>query len=258
MTHYSAAADAFARLLQIMDELRQKCPWDREQTLDSLRHLTIEETYELSDAILANDLQALKNELGDLLLHVVFYAKIGSEEQSFDMAAVIDHLSQKLIRRHPHIYGDVQAETEHQVKGNWEAIKLWEGAKSVLGGVPSSLPALIKAWRIQEKVASVGFEWGEMSGVVDKMREELDELLAEIEREPRDAERVQHELGDLLFSVVNLARWLKINPDEALERTNRRFMDRFRHIEARARESGRSVADLSLDEMEAYWQEAKG
>lgn len=257
MNDHKSAAQAFESLLEIMDELREKCPWDRKQTLETLRHLTIEETYELSEAILDQDLQALKNELGDLLLHVVFYARIGSEERAFDMRGVIDHLCEKLIRRHPHIYGDTKVNDDEDVKQNWEAIKLREGAKSVLGGVPASLPALIKAWRIQEKVGSVGFEWDEIGGVLSKLREEMDELQAEIEREPRDEDRLADEMGDLLFSVVNLSRWLKVNPDEALERTNRKFIRRFQHIESRAAESGKAVSELSLAEMDVFWEEAK-
>lgn len=257
MNDHQSAAQAFEGLLKIMDELREKCPWDRKQTLETLRHLTIEETYELSEAILDQDLSALKNELGDLMLHVVFYARIGSEERAFDMRAVIDHLCEKLIRRHPHIYGDTEVRDDEDVKQNWEAIKLREGAKSVLGGVPASLPALIKAWRIQEKVGSVGFEWDEIGGVLAKLREEIDELQAEIEREPREEDRLADEMGDLLFSVVNLSRWLKVNPDEALERTNRKFIRRFQHIEARAAESGKAVSELTLAEMDVFWEEAK-
>ena len=223
---------AIDRLLTIMDELREQCPWDRKQTFESLRHLTIEETYELGDAILERNLEEIKNELGDLLLHIAFYAKLGSEEKAFDMADIAHSISEKLIHRHPHIYGDVKVENEEDVKKNWEALKLKEGKKSVLSGVPKGLPALVKAQRIQDKVAGVGFDWEAPEQVKEKVQEEWNELKAEIEKGDQDG--MEAEFGDLLFSLINYARFLKINPDTALERTNQKFTKRFNYLEAKA------------------------
>ena len=248
--------EAFQRLLNIMDDLRAQCPWDKKQTMQSLRHLTIEETYELGDAILDNDLQEVKKELGDLLLHIVFYAKIGSETGDFDIADVANGVCEKLIIRHPHIYGDVKVEDEEDVKRNWEKIKLKEGNKSVLGGVPKSLPALVKASRIQEKAAGVGFDWDNIDDVFAKVKEEIEELHAEVKAQKHTA--IEAEFGDVLFSLINYARFLKVNPEDALERTNKKFIARFQYLERKAAESGKSLRDMTLAEMEAYWQEAKG
>ena len=220
---------ALDRLLTIMDELREKCPWDKKQTIESLRHLTIEETYELGDAILENNLSEIKNELGDLLLHIVFYSKIGSETNDFDFEDVANSISDKLISRHPHIYGDVRVNNEEEVKQNWESLKLKEGKKSVLEGVPKSLPALVKASRIQDKVAGVGFDWEEPQQVFDKVKEELQELDDEISK--NNADKIEAEFGDVLFSMINYARFLKINPENALERTNKKFIKRFQYLE---------------------------
>ena len=247
---------AFGRLLDIMDDLRAKCPWDKKQTMESLRHLTIEETYELGDAILNNDLQEVKKELGDLLLHIVFYAKIGSETGDFDIADVANGVCEKLIVRHPHIYGDVKVANEEDVKRNWEKIKLQEGNKSVLGGVPQSLPALVKASRIQDKAAGVGFDWENIDDVFAKIKEEIDELHAEVKAQKHTA--IEAEFGDVLFSLINYARFLKVNPEDALERTNKKFITRFQYLECKAAESGKSLRDMTLAEMESYWQEAKG
>lgn len=246
---------AFERLLNIMDDLRAKCPWDKKQTMQSLRHLTIEETYELGDAILSNDLQEVKKELGDLLLHIVFYAKIGSETNSFNIADVANGVCEKLIERHPHIYGDVQVNNEEDVKHNWEKIKLKEGNKSVLGGVPKSLPALVKATRIQDKAAGVGFDWDNIDDVFAKIKEEIDELHAEVKAEQQS--NIESEFGDVLFSLINYARFLKVNPEDALERTNRKFIARFQYLEEKATAQGKSLKDMTLQEMETYWQEAK-
>ncbi|WP_454961773.1 nucleoside triphosphate pyrophosphohydrolase [Capnocytophaga leadbetteri] len=248
--------EAFQRLLNIMDDLRAQCPWDKKQTMQSLRHLTIEETYELGDAILDNDLQEVKKELGDLLLHIVFYAKIGSETGDFDIADVANGVCEKLIIRHPHIYGDVKVDNEEDVKRNWEKIKLKEGNKSVLGGVPKSLPALVKASRIQDKAAGVGFDWDNIDDVFAKVKEEIEELHAEVKAEKHTA--IEAEFGDVLFSLINYARFLKVNPEDALERTNKKFIARFQYLERKAAESGKSLRDMTLAEMEAYWQEAKG
>ena len=247
---------AFGRLLDIMDDLRAKCPWDKKQTMESLRHLTIEETYELGDAILNNDLQEVKKELGDLLLHIVFYAKIGSETGDFDIADVANGVCEKLIVRHPHIYGDVKVANEEDVKRNWEKIKLQEGNKSVLGGVPQSLPALVKASRIQDKAAGVGFDWENIDDVFAKIKEEIDELHAEVKAQKHTA--IEAEFGDVLFSLINYARFLKVNPEDAFERTNKKFITRFQYLERKAAESGKSLRDMTLAEMESYWQEAKG
>lgn len=246
---------AFERLLNIMDDLRAKCPWDKKQTMESLRHLTIEETYELGDAILSNDLQEVKKELGDLLLHIVFYAKIGSETNSFNIADVANGVCEKLIERHPHIYGDVQVNNEEDVKRNWEKIKLKEGNKSVLGGVPKSLPALVKATRIQDKAAGVGFDWDNINDVFAKIKEEIDELHAEVKAQKQS--NIESEFGDVLFSLINYARFLKVNPEDALERTNRKFIARFQYLEEKATAQGKSLKDMTLQEMETYWQEAK-
>ena len=248
--------EAFQRLLNIMDDLRAQCPWDKKQTMQSLRHLTIEETYELGDAILDNDLQEVKKELGDLLLHIVFYAKIGSETGDFDIADVANGVCEKLIIRHPHIYGDVKVDNEEDVKRNWEKIKLKEGNKSVLGGVPKSLPALVKASRIQDKAAGVGFDWDNIDDVFAKVKEEIEELHAEVKARKHTA--IEAEFGDVLFSLINYARFLKVNPEDALERTNKKFIARFQYLERKAAESGKSLRDMTLAEMEAYWQEAKG
>ncbi len=248
--------EAFQRLLNIMDDLRAQCPWDKKQTMQSLRHLTIEETYELGDAILDNDLQEVKKELGDLLLHIVFYAKIGSETGDFDIADVANGVCDKLIIRHPHIYGDVKVDNEEDVKRNWEKIKLKEGNKSVLGGVPKSLPALVKASRIQDKAAGVGFDWDNIDDVFAKVKEEIEELHAEVKAQKHTA--IEAEFGDVLFSLINYARFLKVNPEDALERTNKKFIARFQYLEHKAAESGKSLRDMTLAEMEAYWQEAKG
>ena len=247
---------AFQRLLNIMDDLRAQCPWDKKQTMQSLRYLTIEETYELGDAILDNDLQEVKKELGDLLLHIVFYAKIGSETGDFDIADVANGVCDKLIIRHPHIYGDVKVDDEEDVKRNWEKIKLKEGNKSVLGGVPKSLPALVKASRIQDKAAGVGFDWDNIDDVFAKVKEEIEELHAEVKAQKHTA--IEAEFGDVLFSLINYARFLKVNPEDALERTNKKFIARFQYLERKAAESGKSLRDMTLAEMEAYWQEAKG
>ena len=248
--------EAFQRLLNIMDDLRAQCPWDKKQTMQSLRHLTIEETYELGDAILDNNLQEVRKELGDLLLHIVFYAKIGSETGDFDIADVANGVCEKLIIRHPHIYGDVKVDDEEDVKRNWEKIKLKEGNKSVLGGVPKSLPALVKASRIQDKAAGVGFDWDNIDDVFAKVKEEIEELHAEVKAQKHTA--IEAEFGDVLFSLINYARFLKVNPEDALERTNKKFIARFQYLERKAAESGKSLRDMTLAEMEAYWQEAKG
>ena len=248
--------EAFQRLLNIMDDLRAQCPWDKKQTMQSLRHLTIEETYELGDAILDNDLQEVKKELGDLLLHIVFYAKIGSETGDFDIADVANGVCEKLIIRHPHIYGDVKVDNEEDVKRNWEKIKLKEGNKSVLGGVPKSLPALVKASRIQDKAAGVGFDWDNIDDVFAKVKEEIEELHAEVKAQKHTT--IEAEFGDVLFSLINYARFLKVNPEDALERTNKKFIARFQYLEHKATESGKSLRDMTLAEMETYWQEAKG
>jgi XTP/dITP diphosphohydrolase len=246
---------AFERLLNIMDELREQCPWDKKQTMESLRHLTIEEVYELGDAILDQDLEEIKKELGDLLLHIVFYAKIGSETRHFDIADVANTICDKLIDRHPHIYGDVEVADEEEVKQNWEQLKLKEGKKSVLEGVPRSLPAMVKANRIQDKVAGVGFDWEAPEQVFEKVKEELEELQHEVKQ--RDQEAMESEFGDVLFSFINYARFLKINPENALERTNKKFIARFQYLEQKSKEIGKPLSAMSLDEMDIYWEEAK-
>lgn len=246
---------AFDRLLTIMDELRVGCPWDKKQTMQSLRHLTIEETYELGDAILDNDLEEVKKELGDLLLHIVFYAKIGSETSDFDIADVADSISDKLISRHPHIYGDVDVADAKEVERNWEKLKLKEGKNSVLEGVPKGLPALVKASRIQDKVAGVGFDWEEPQQVFEKVQEELSELQYEISA--HNQEKIEAEFGDVLFSIINYARFLKVDPESALERTNKKFITRFQYLEGKAKELGKDLSDMTLSEMDVFWEEAK-
>lgn len=249
--------EAFGRLLDIMDELREKCPWDREQTNESLRANTIEETYELSEAILADDNDEIKKELGDLLLHVVFYSKIGEEKEAFDVADVCHAISDKLVFRHPHVFGDAQADSAGTVEKSWEQIKLKEkgGNKTVLEGVPASLPTLVKAYRIQDKARNFGFDWDQREQVWDKVKEEIGELEQEIES--MDTDRTEAEFGDVLFAIINAARLYDVNPDNALERTNRTFIRRFTYMEKKAKEQGRSLREMTLDEMEAIWQEAK-
>lgn len=251
--------EAFGRLLKIMDELRAQCPWDREQTLDSLRHLTLEETYELSDAILEKDMDGINKELGDLMLHIVFYAKLGSEQNAFDIKSVLDSICEKLIRRHPHIYGEVEVKDATEVRENWEKIKMNEGRESVLGGVPNSLPALVKAYRMQEKASGVGFDWEHPGQVWDKVVEELHEFRAEVEKtaEEKDREHLELEFGDLLFALVNYARFIGVNPETALERTNRKFIRRFQYLEKNAKASGKMLHQMSLEEMDVFWNEAK-
>ena len=238
-----------------MDDLREKCPWDKKQTLESLRHLTIEETYALADAILENDLQEIKKELGDVLLHIVFYAKIGSEKNAFDMADIANSISDKLIDRHPHIYGDVKVDNEEDVKKNWEQLKLKEGKKSVLEGVPKSLPAVVKANRIQDKVAGVGFDWEKPEQVWEKVQEELSELNTEIEK--GNKENIEKEFGDVLFSMINYARFIGVNPENALEKTNKKFINRFQYLEEAAKKEGKKLSEMSLAEMDVFWDEAK-
>ncbi len=255
MTTRKEQLEAFDRLLDIMDELREKCPWDKKQTLQSLRHLTIEETYELGDAILDNDLQEVKKELGDVLLHIIFYAKIGSETQDFDIGDVMTSISEKLIYRHPHIYGDITVNDEEEVKQNWEQLKLKEGKKSVLEGVPNSLPAMIKANRVQDKVAGVGFDWEKPEQVWEKVQEELSELNQEIENGTQAS--IESEFGDVLFSMINYARFIKVNPENALERTNKKFISRFQYLEEASKKAGKSLKEMTLAEMDVYWNEAK-
>lgn len=246
---------AFNRLLDIMDELREKCPWDKKQTLESLRHLTIEETYELADAILDNDLEEIKNELGDVLLHIIFYAKIGSEKKAFDIGDVANAISDKLIDRHPHIYGDVNVESVEDVQRNWEELKLKEGKESVLEGVPKSLPAVIKAYRIQDKVAGVGFDWEQPEQVWEKVQEELSELNEEIKN--NNTENIEKEFGDVLFSMINYARFINVNPENALEKTNKKFIKRFQFLEQAAKKEGKKLSDMSLVEMDVHWENSK-
>ncbi len=245
---------AFERLLVIMDELRAKCPWDMKQTMESLRHLTIEETYELSDAIIDGDLNEIKKELGDIMLHLVFYSKIGSESGAFDIADVLHGVCEKLISRHPHIYGDVVVSGEEEVKANWEKLKLKEGNKSVLEGVPKSLPSLVKASRIQDKARGVGFDWDHAGQVWEKVQEEISELKAEVDS---GSDKIEEEFGDVLFSLINYARFLNINPDDALERTNRKFIKRFQFLERESLKDGKELGAMSLDEMDVYWNRAK-
>ncbi len=247
--------EAFGKLLDVMDDLREKCPWDKKQTLESLRPLTIEETYELADAILENDLNEIKKELGDVLLHIVFYSKIGSEKNAFDIADVCNDIVAKLIHRHPHIYGDVKVKDETEVKENWEKLKLKEGKKSVFEGVPSSLPSMVKAIRLQEKAKGVGFEWPNANGAIEKMSEELEELKEAISQ--KNEIEIEKEFGDFIFSTVNASRYFKVNADNALEKTNLKFKARFEHIEKRAKEEGLEMGHISLEQMDAFWDEAK-
>ncbi len=253
--------EAFDRLLTIMDELRANCPWDKKQTMETLRHLTIEETFELSDSILDGNLPEIKKELGDIMLHMVFYAKIADESSAFDLSDVLHSICDKLVHRHPHIYGDVNVENEEQVKQNWEKLKLKEkGNKSVLGGVPKTLPALIKAMRIQEKARGVGFDWEEKEQVWEKVEEEMREFRNEFnaaDDKPIDKTRATSEFGDLIFSLINYARFVDINPEEALERTNKKFIKRFTYLETESAKDGKKIADMTLAEMDKYWEEAK-
>ena len=246
---------SFNKLLDVMDELREKCPWDKKQTFETLRHLTIEETYELADAILEDDKEEIKKELGDLLLHIVFYAKIGSETDSFDLGSISDSIVEKLIHRHPHIYGDVEVANEEEVKKNWEKLKLKEGKTSVLEGVPKSLPALVKANRIQDKVAGVGFDWENPNQVWLKVQEELSELNEEVDSGNKD--NIEAEFGDVLFSMINYARFINVNPENALERTNKKFTKRFQYLEEEAKKNNKKLSDMTLSEMDVYWDEAK-
>ena len=247
---------AFQHLLDIMDDLRAKCPWDKKQTLKSLRHLTIEETYELADAILENNLDEIKGELGDLMLHIVFYAKIGSELGAFDINDVLEGINNNLIKRHPHIYGNVKAETAEEVKDNWEKIKLRGGKKRVLSGVPKSLPAMIKAYRIQDKVKGVGFDWEAPNQVWDKVQEEMEELKNEVDN-GGSSKKTEEEFGDLLFALINYARFIGVNPENALELTNKKFIRRFEHLEAQAKKAGKDMKRMNLAEMDIFWNEAK-
>jgi len=248
---------AFKRLIEIMNELRQKCPWDKKQTLESLRTLTIEETYELADAIIKSDMQELKKELGDLFLHIVFYAKIGAEKNTFNLTDVIEGINEKLVHRHPHVFGDVNVKDSKEVEENWESIKLKEKdrKKAVLSGVPDSLPALVKANRIQQKVRGVGFDWEKRTQIWDKVKEELQELQDEVESE--DYDKIEAEFGDLLFSLINAARLYDIDPETALERTNKKFISRFNYLEEHTLKKGVSLKDMSLDEMNVIWEKAK-
>jgi len=255
MTNRPTQLKAFDRLLTIMDQLREQCPWDQKQTMETLRPLTIEETYELGDAILDADLNEVKGELGDLLLHIVFYSRIGSETNDFDISDVINGICEKLIYRHPHIYSDVKVKDETEVKQNWEKLKLKEGKLSVLQGVPKSLPALVKACRIQEKVAGVGFDWEHSDQVWSKVEEEIGELKEEIVNKNQDA--IEDEFGDVLFSLINYARFLNINPENALERTNKKFIKRFQYLEKKANGLQKSLSEMTLAEMDVYWDEAK-
>jgi len=246
---------SFERLLTIMDELRSQCPWDKKQTLESLRYLTIEETYELADAILEKDMDEIKGELGDLMLHMVFYSKIASETNNFDVADVLNTVCDKLIERHPHIYGDVVAETEEAVKENWEKIKLKSGKKSVLEGVPKSLPAMVKATRIQEKARGVGFDWDNKEQVFEKVKEEFEELHTEVE--VNDVSAIEDEFGDVLFSMINYARFIGVDPEMALERTNKKFIKRFQYLESESKSDGKIMGEMTLEEMDEYWNRAK-
>lgn len=250
-------AESFLKLLKIMDELREQCPWDKKQTIESIRHLTIEETFELSDAILKNDLNEVKKELGDLMLHIVFYSRIASETKAFNIKDVIDSLCEKLIFRHPHIYGDVKVENENDVKQNWEQLKQKEanGNKTVLSGVPNSMPALLKAYRIQEKARAVGFDWDKPEQVFEKVKEELNEFESEVKQ--KNTALAEKEFGDVLFSLINYARFLNINPEDALEQTNKKFIKRFNYMEAKVKELGKQIADCKLEELDKYWEEAK-
>jgi XTP/dITP diphosphohydrolase len=263
MKDYTAQKEAFGRMLQIMDELREQCPWDKKQTFESLRHLTIEETYELADAIIDKNIQGIKKELGDVLLHIVFYARIGSETNDFDIADVIHAECDKLVSRHPHIYGDVKVENEEQVKENWEKIKLKEkdsltaeGFNSVLNGVPVSLPAMVKSTRIQEKARAVGFDWEKPEQVWGKVYEEMDELLEEV-KQGSPVEKMEDEFGDVLFALINYARFLGVNPEDALERTNKKFIRRFQYLERETQKEGKKLSEMTLAEMDEYWERSK-
>lgn len=255
MTNRGKQLQAIDRLLTIMDELREKCPWDRKQTFKSLRHLTIEETYELSESLLSGDYDEIKSELGDLLLHIIFYAKIGSEQSSFDIADVANCISDKLIKRHPHVYGDVEANSDEEVKQNWEKIKLKENNKGVLSGVPASLPPLVKAYRMQEKAAGVGFDWSHINGVIQKIEEELREFYYEVNQ--KNQKRAEEEFGDLLFSLVNYARFMGINPDDALSNANQKFHKRFVKMESKISDRQIEMSQLDHDSWEKLWQEVK-
>ncbi|MCS7019221.1 MAG: nucleoside triphosphate pyrophosphohydrolase [Cytophagales bacterium] len=261
--HHPKYAQAFARLLSIMNDLREQCPWDKQQTMESLRHLTIEETYELSDAILQNNLEEVKKELGDLLLHIVFYARIAAEQNAFDIADVLQQVCEKLIRRHPHIYGNLQVADEQEVKRNWEQLKMAENKASgkpvsVLSGVPQSLPALIKAIRIQEKARAIGFDWNHPQEVWAKVEEEMNELKNELQQgNGANREKIENEFGDLLFALVNYARFINVNPESALEKTNLKFIRRFHFLETESQKDGKSLADMTLAEMDVYWNRAK-
>lgn len=253
-------SSAFLRLLNVLDTLRTECPWDKKQTMETLRHLTIEETYELSDAILEGNLEEVKKELGDVMMHLVFYARIASETNDFTILDVLNGVCDKLINRHPHIYGDVEVTDEHDVKRNWEKIKLKEGNKSVLAGVPAGLPSLVKASRIQEKVRGVGFDWEDKAQVWEKVEEEMQEFKAEFNVADNiaiDVEKAEGEFGDLLFSLINYARFININPENALEKTNKKFIKRFQYLESKAKENGKALQDMTLAEMDVYWNEAK-
>jgi len=252
---------AFERLLNIMDELREKCPWDQKQTMQTLRHLTIEESYELTDAILEDDLDEVKKELGDLMLHIVFYSKIASETKEFDIADVMNGICEKLIHRHPHIYGDpensgqvIEVADEEEVKRNWEKLKLKEGKESVLEGVPKSLPALVKAIRIQDKARGIGFDWDNKSQVWDKVKEEIEELQVELDAK---SDKIEDEFGDVIFALINYARFINVNPEDALEKTNKKFINRFQHMEKEVKKKGKELSEMTLQEMDFYWNEAK-
>ena len=248
---------AFDRLLTVMDELRLNCPWDKKQTMESLRHLTIEEVYELGDGILSNNTENIKKELGDVLLHIIFYARIASETNAFNIADVIDSLCEKLIFRHPHIYSDTKAETEDEVKRNWEALKKKEGQTLTLSGVPNSLPPMVKAMRIQEKARGTGFDWDTADQVWEKVEEELSEFKDEVKKGPSHQLEAEKELGDVFFSLINYARFLQINPDQALERTNLKFIKRFNYLETKTKEQGKQLSEMSLAEMDVFWEESK-
>ncbi len=255
MNNRKQQIQAFGKLLDIMDEIRDKCPWDKKQTYESLRHLTIEETYELGDAILDNDLPEIKKELGDLLLHIVFYAKIASESQSFDIADVIDSINEKLVHRHPHVFGDLKVDTEEEVAKNWEKLKLKEGRKSILEGVPRSLPAMVKASRIQDKAASAGFDWDNSEQVFEKVQEEIFELYHEVKE--NNQSKTEAEFGDVLFSLINYARFIKVDPESALERTNKKFIKRFQFLEKETAKKGMQLSEMTLEEMDVYWEMSK-
>lgn len=254
MANLEEKKEAFARLLIIMDELRENCPWDKKQTFESLRILTIEETYELADAIIDADKNEIKKELGDLMLHLVFYSRIASETNAFDIADVLHSVCDKLIERHPHIYGDVKVKNEEEVKANWEKIKLKTGNKSVLEGVPISLPSMVKAMRIQEKARGVGFDWDHADQVWDKVKEEMEELKVEVDAK---TDKIEDEMGDLLFAVINYARFIGVNPEDALERTNKKFIKRFQYLETESAKDGKKMGEMSLEEMDVYWNRAK-